>query len=191
MYTPILLIVLACAAAAFIIGRRMVTDRSTEESPEAEIPANSSVETFAEIPPDKIPSLIDAACVDLRWQTVIDLIAYLRRISPQRVDQGMLLIWSQAYFETQQYPFAARIYMEILSASPHDPEHHANMAQIQIKLGASDKAVEYIKKALELDSGNIMYYQELANALRLNRQHEEARLMRQKALELEAEQKRE
>jgi tetratricopeptide (TPR) repeat protein len=70
-------------------------------------------------------------------------------LSPQ--DQKARQNLAQAYYDLGEYKYAADQYQRILEIWPTDPLAHFSLSRICVKQGKPQKALEYLRKAFQLD----------------------------------------
>lgn len=70
-----------------------------------------------------------------------------------------------------------RLLLQVISGKPQASGAYYDLARLYFKENRSDKAIEYIKKAIALDGSNVWYKTQYAEILVQNKQYEEAAIL--------------
>ena len=110
-------------------------------------------------------------------------IAQAVRLAPEAPDIGRL-IGTYAYYANRDYARATEQYEKAIRLQPNDPTGYISLGLIQRRQGRWTESLANMRKAVELDPGNISYVRNLLSAASYCRRWDEILTMQQRLVAL-------
>jgi TolB-like protein/Flp pilus assembly protein TadD len=110
-------------------------------------------------------------------------IAEAERLAPEAPDV-IRTVGTYAYYARRDYAKATAQYEKLARLQPNDPTVFSSLALILRREGRWTEAINYGRRAIELDPANISYVRNLGRTLMLVRRWDDARATQQRLIEL-------
>jgi TolB-like protein/Flp pilus assembly protein TadD len=117
-------------------------------------------------------------------------IARAQLLAPE-APEVIRLVGTYAYYANRDYAKATECYEKLLRLQPNDPTGYESLGLILRRQGRWAESLANLRKAVELEPGNVTYVRNLLSAARYCRRWDEARAMQQRLIALLPDQPRE